>query len=145
VKGREGTLTATKTGEVRLRKSLLAASVLCIAALCTNQVKAEVAVSRGVGTQTCAQFASNYQRDPSMMDLYVSWAQGYMAATNVFLEIDTKKVVNVIGLTVEELGQHLRSYCDAHPLSEFEFAVEEIMKALPVAAAPPRASTKSYR
>jgi hypothetical protein len=66
-----------------------------------------------------------------------------MAATNVFLELDSKKVINVFDLTVEELAQELRAYCDAHPLNEFEYAVGQIMRALPVAPAPPRALTKN--
>jgi hypothetical protein len=100
-------------------KGLIVLSVVMLA-VCSNPIRAEVAVSRGVGTETCAQFAANYQRDPSMVDLYVSWAQGYMAATNVFLELDSKKVINVFDLAVEELAQELRTYCDAHPLNEFE-------------------------
>ena len=43
-------------------KGLIVLSVVMLA-VCSNPIRAEVAVSRGVGTGTCAQFAANYQRD----------------------------------------------------------------------------------
>lgn len=68
----------------------------------------------GVGTGTCAIFASHYRGDPKLAELvYGSWAQGFLAGLN----LSTREARNIAATTAREQFAYLRRYCDEHPLA----------------------------
>ncbi len=69
------------------------ATVLAIAfAIALAESAVADSVARGLGSQTCAQFAEQYRANPQRADIaYISWAQGFMSGWN-FALMDSKNV-----------------------------------------------------
>ena len=90
---------------------------------------AETMAARGVGTGTCAEYGQFFKRDPKATDrFYASWAQGFMSGWNFstlpkFRELGT--------MSAESHMQHIRLYCDEHPLVPFVRAVMDLYYSLP--------------
>jgi hypothetical protein len=94
-------------------------------------------VARGLGSQTCAQFAEQYRAAPEHADLaYMSWAQGFMSGWN-FALIDSKNTYrNLDALTFDAQATHLRQFCNNHPLASFVQAVIDLFNSLPLKKMP---------
>ncbi|HLY58826.1 MAG TPA: hypothetical protein VKS60_24905 [Stellaceae bacterium] len=82
---------------------------------------------QGAGMATCAEYAKQYAAEP-LIDLhYFSWAQGYIAATNVQFGSRDKWMLDLSSIPVEAQQTSIRSYCDKHPLAQYYSAVTELI------------------
>ncbi len=108
-------------------RATLLAGFLISTALPANA--AEQMAARGVGAGSCAEYGQFYKTDPRGTDrIYTSWAQGFMSGWNFstlpkYRELATK--------SVDAQMQHIRLYCDAHPLVPFVSAVMDLYISLP--------------
>ncbi len=92
----------------------------------------------GMGTATCAQFATDYKANQDIEDIYFVWARGFLSGRN--------SVLTENGLPTRELNStpdssqmfFLRTYCDGHPLLPYVFAVMELQKSLKQIVKPTR-------
>jgi len=84
----------------------------------------------GVGSRTCGQFGSAYQKFPQVAENdFFSWAQGFMSGLNMALSTGERK--NLAGKPIEEEQSILRQYCNDHPLDDFYRAVYNLYSDLP--------------
>lgn len=106
---------------------LIAATLSLASTLCLAQE--EVGTIAGAGWVPCAEFAQRYQQSPQVTEEYFyAWAQGYMSGVNQASLFGRK---NVRGLRIEQQKQHIRSYCDEHPLANVVAAVHDLYEKLP--------------
>lgn len=121
-------LSAAKPGGAYLMRTVM----LAIAFVSLAEACAADSLGRGIGSQTCAQFAEQYRGSPQTADLaYMSWAQGFTTgfnfslagSKNVFRDLDTK--------SFETQATYLRQYCNDHPLATFFQAVVDLFSTLP--------------
>lgn len=83
----------------------------------------------GAGWVPCAEFAQKYQQNPqSTEDIFFTWAQGYMTGLNNSSIFNRK---NLRGWRLEQQKQHIRFFCDKHPLQNVVFAVRDLYSNLP--------------
>jgi hypothetical protein len=89
-------------------------------------------VANGVGTAPCELFNSISSRDPKWAkDNFVSWAQGFMAGSNV--ERGDQKRPRAIVNTMDEdaIWAKLTSYCQSNPNKPFLMGLMVIYMSLP--------------
>jgi hypothetical protein len=93
---------------------------------------ADVGQGYGVGMKTCAQFAKDYAANPtSTEDLYFLWAEGFMSATNLAFTANTGSYYDLSSGDMASFKLHIRSYCNAHPLTQYAMAVMDLVTSLP--------------
>jgi len=91
------------------------------------------AVVGGVGVRTCAQFAKDYQSNPSYEEtIYANWALGFMSGMNAILDATDKPKRDLAAISFEDKKHFLRQYCDGHPLQIYMEGVVQLMRSLPV-------------
>jgi len=91
------------------------------------------AVLGGVGIQTCAQFAKDYQNNPSYEEtIYTNWALGFLSGMNAVLDATDKPKRDLAAISFEDKKHFLREYCDGHPLQIYLDGVVQLMRSLPV-------------
>jgi len=91
------------------------------------------AVVGGVGIRTCAQFARDYQSNPSYEEtIYANWALGFMSGMNAILDATDKPKRDLAAISFEDKKHFLREYCDGHPLQIYMEGVVQLMRSLPV-------------
>ncbi len=89
----------------------------------------EVGTIAGAGWVPCAEFAQLYQQNPKDTETYYfAWAQGYMTGLNDSAVFSRK---NLRGWRLEQQKQHIRAFCDKHPLQNVVFAVRDLYSELP--------------
>ena len=82
----------------------------------------------GAGWVSCAEFAQKYQIDPGYTEEYFyAWAQGYMSGLNQAV-LQRK---NLRGWQIAQQKQHIRAYCNEHPLANVVAAVQDVFNNLP--------------
>jgi len=65
-------------------------------------------------------FAEQYRGSPQVVELvYFAWAQVFMAGLNAADVNATGRARDLSSMANDEQKGYLRSYCDAHPLSEY--------------------------
>jgi hypothetical protein len=78
--------------------------------------------SMGIGVYSCAQFAKDYQRDPTLRgNFYFFWAQGWMSGFNASKVVKEMRDLN--SMEVGEQERFIRNYCNDHPLKDYKDAV----------------------
>ncbi|MGB8630218.1 MAG: hypothetical protein WCD69_12635 [Xanthobacteraceae bacterium] len=107
-------------------------ATVALAATCFGVTPAHAADQQwtfmGVGTETCAQFAREYMKNPEQTDLvFFSWAQGYMSAINDF--ISPKKVLNSMPTFEQRVRVH--DYCQQHPSDRYAQAIPPLLDSFP--------------
>ncbi len=88
----------------------------------------------GPGMQSCGEFSRLYATNPTATeDLFYTWAQGFMSALNLSFVSTTRayRFIDPDGMAGYKL--RLRSYCDAHPPSQYVQAVMDLYNSLPPA------------
>jgi len=91
------------------------------------------AVVGGVGVRTCAQFAKDYQSNPSYEEtIYANWALGFMSGMNAILDATDKPKRDLAAISFEDKKHFMREYCDGHPLQIYMEGVVQLMRSLPV-------------
>jgi hypothetical protein len=124
-----------------MRTIIIALAILLAASVATAQ-RREPMLSMGLGTATCGKFAEDYSSAKLAEAIYFTWAQGYMTARNnaeVFgqLEKGTDKTsvqfrdLNALSTQLE--WARVRSYCNEHPLANYQEAVDILYASLPPA------------
>jgi len=99
----------------------------------THAVVGTEAVVGGVGIRTCAQFAKDYQSNPSYEEtIYANWALGFMSGMNAILDATDKPKRDLAAISFEDKKHFLREYCDGHPLQIYMEGVVQLMRSLPV-------------
>lgn len=86
----------------------------------------------GVGMRSCAYFAKDYAANTSAAeDIYFTWAQGFMSAINLMTMANQGVYADLHSEEMTTYKAQIRSYCNAHPLSQYVAAVLDVMKGLP--------------
>jgi hypothetical protein len=84
----------------------------------------------GAGNQTCGDFAEMYRVNTRAAEgVYFSWAEGFMTGWNIALMPkgeDVPPSVNLKAVPIEQQRQHIRDYCDEHPLTQYAQAVADL-------------------
>ena len=82
---------------------------------------------------SCAEFAKSYAANPTVTEeLYFTWAQGVMSGLNLSSASDTGTYRYIEGNDMVSHKIRIRSYCEAHPLTQYVGAVLDLLKSLPV-------------
>jgi hypothetical protein len=99
-----------------------------------NSGHADTVMFGGAGITSCATFADQYRGSREVVELvYFSWAQGFMAGLNATDVRATGRARDISSMAPAEQKGYLRSYCDAHPLSKYMYAVWDLYMQLKVA------------
>jgi hypothetical protein len=104
--------------------------IICGAAILVITISSANAgiAATGPGTQTCGEFAKSYQLSPrAAEDHYFAWAQGFMGGLNA-AAIGRNDGTNrdLSSISFEQQQQHLRAYCNDHPLATYMKGVLEL-------------------
>jgi hypothetical protein len=92
-----------------------------------GSARADTLMFSGAGITSCATFAEQYRGSPQVVELvYFAWAQGFMAGLNAADVNATGRARDLSSMANDEQKGYLRSYCDAHPLSEYMYAVWDL-------------------
>lgn len=116
-------------------------AILIIGAFLLSATAAQAGYSSmGVGTATCAQFAQQFTKNPSLAEaMFFSWAQGYMSGLNELYWRQTHRTKNMQSITLVDQKARLRTYCAEHPSAIFMTAVTTLFLSMafnPANAAP---------
>jgi hypothetical protein len=120
-----------------MRSVAVVTLMMIIASGTTGHAAGDGVEMSGVGTQTCAKFASDYRSSADFTEnLYYTWAQGYMAGLNMGVRImnanaKEKSGRDVTGLTLAAQKAFLRDYCNQHPLADYYQGVIQLFGKLP--------------
>jgi hypothetical protein len=83
--------------------------------------------TQGIGNESCAQFASQYQLSTHSETLYFEWAQGFMSGLNTEKLYEGHLTTqDLSSIPVEQQRSFLRTYCDEHPLTDYSKGVLEL-------------------
>jgi hypothetical protein len=94
------------------------------------------AVTVGLGSHTCAQFADQYRGNQAFDVAYNQWAEGFMSGWNLAL-MDSQHVYRDLNAkTYEVQAVFLHQYCDNHPLAFFFQAAIALFATLPLKREP---------
>lgn len=91
----------------------------------------------GFGINTCSRFAHDYERSASKELQYFTWAQGFMSGVNLAnqsVQQTQGGIIRYRDLSTQSLKNqtaYIRSYCAAHPLSEYKDAVIDLFGTMP--------------
>ena len=85
----------------------------------------------GVGLTPCTDFLKMAQKAPVNEIIFYSWAQGFISAANRSRLMQGGDSVNVGAISQEAQRRQLRTYCRAHPLTEYMFAVADLINSMP--------------
>lgn len=76
----------------------------------------------GVGANSCAKFAKDYQRNPTLWEeFYFFWAQGWMSGFNNSRVGKEQRDLN--SMEVSEQEKFIRDYCNNPPSEDYHIAV----------------------
>jgi hypothetical protein len=96
-------------------------------ATASSPARADTLMFSGAGITSCTTFAEQYRRSPQVVELvYFAWAQGFMAGLNASDVNATGRARDLSSMANDEQKGYLRNYCDAHPLSEYMYAVWDL-------------------
>jgi hypothetical protein len=100
----------------------------------TTASHAEIFEAYGIGLQSCAKFAKDYQQDPEAAEtVYFSWAQGYLSGMNIVAKgVPGYTTRNLASVSTDRQKAWLRDYCSAHPLEKYSKAVAAMLGVLDV-------------
>jgi hypothetical protein len=92
--------------------------------LASTTANAEAFSLMGAGVNSCGTFAKMFAADPKRAgDFYFSWAQGFFSGQNTAALLANEPSKDLSSISTEEQEAFLRSYCDAHPLANYEDGV----------------------
>lgn len=111
-----------------LAPALVAAAI--VAAPVASSSPDDPAVFRGIGADTCANFARDYAQSPNVEAKYYNWAQGFMSGANMITGVAGDGYRDLDG-DIDAQKLSIREYCDAHPSNEFTQAVVALYQSLP--------------
>jgi hypothetical protein len=89
-------------------------------------------VGGGVGVRTCAEFAKDYQGNPSNEIIYVNWALGMLTGMNAVNEVSGNPRRDLAAISFEAKKEFMREYCDQHPLQLYMQGVAAMGLSLPL-------------
>jgi len=113
-------------------------TVVALMIVTACSARADTLLFAGAGITSCATFAEQYRSSPQVVELvYFAWAQGFMAGMNATDVKATGRARDLSSMTTNEQKDYLRSYCDAHPLSEYMYAAWDLYMKLKVAKPSP--------
>ena len=113
-------------------------AVAALIIVMASSARADTLLFAGAGITSCATFAEQYRSSPQVVELvYFTWAQGFMAGMSATDVKATGRARDLSSMTTDEQKGYLRSYCDAHPLSEYMYAVWDLYTKLKVAKPSP--------
>jgi hypothetical protein len=121
-----------------MRARDIAVRAAAMAILCSFSTHA-FGQGHGPGMQSCGEFSRLYATNPTATeDLFYTWAQGFMSALNLSFVSTTGayRLITPDGIVGYKL--RLRSYCDAHPPSQYVQAVMDLYNSLPPAVSTPQ-------
>ena len=104
---------------------------LALAATLATPALAEHAEEMGVGLSPCADFTKMSKGNPATELMFYSWAQGFISAANRSRLMQGGDSANVAAMSSDEQTSRLRSYCKAHPLEEYMYAVADLINRMP--------------
>lgn len=88
----------------------------------------------GGGTALCSKVVADYEKEPRVGIIYVTWAQGYMSGLNRVLDQYMAGPRSVARTAQDEDRMKMYvDYCRKHPDSRFIQAVDQVFGSLPPA------------
>ena len=91
-----------------------------------------VAVITGPGAHSYAEFLANCEKCAAVEDMYLVWAQGFMAALNIHRALQGAPAKNVrVHADVEQAARIRELHERRHPDGGYFFAVAAYFKSLP--------------
>jgi hypothetical protein len=102
-----------------------------VALLMIASSAAEADPHMGIGGNTCAVFAKEYQSNPQIENFYTTWAAGFMSGVNVMLDASGRNSTDITAMSLSDKQQFLRSFCQENPLSQYLEGVFALMKTMP--------------
>lgn len=122
-------------------KAWILAPALIAAAIVTAPVASsspdDPAVFRGIGADTCANFAREVRSSNVAEANFYTWAQGFMSGANMVTGVAGDGYRDLDGdINAQKLS--IRQYCDAHPSDDFAQAVVALYQSLPHRAYTPK-------
>jgi hypothetical protein len=118
-----------------MRRTNLLIAGAAVTCFVTQQACADAGLM-GWGAIPCGEFAAHYEKDVNTESDAYAWAQGYMSGLNVAYMKKLEPVRDLSSKTQEDQKRAIRLFCDAHPLSDYHSAVEELYDSLRVAPPP---------
>src|SRR4030081_1710188 len=85
----------------------------------------------GVGGNTCAVFAKEYQSNPLVETPYTAWTAGFISGANMMAAAMGGATTDVGAMLLSVTQQFLRSFCQENPFSQYLEGVLALMKKLP--------------
>ena len=109
-----------------MRLSFFTIIIILLSSLCYAESSNKKYYSVGAGAAKCYEFIDN-SKDYNLRDkLYLSWAQGFMTATNTFTGIS----VDLTTISNEEQIVIMKDYCEKNKRSFVSDSVQYLMKEL---------------
>jgi hypothetical protein len=107
----------------------ITAAIMAVTTL--SQAKAaDDYIATGVGVRTCAEFLQDHRHDPRWANMvYTSWAQGFMAGSNITMAAADKGYYSIT-VTADEIDRLLLAYCTDHPLENYMTGIQRLWGAL---------------
>ncbi len=118
--------------------AMLPLLILAVIGASTAAFSSEHANGYGLGIDSCAVFAKKYTANPEVAEsVYFTWAQGFMSGLN-FVATANGSVYRVItGSDMTTQKADIRSYCEAHPLTQYVGAVIDLYQSFPTSQQKP--------
>ena len=119
-------------------RTMITLATLLTASLAIATQKSESFNAVSFGVNTCSRFSQDYKRSAIKELQYFTWAQGFMSGVNIANQsVQQTQGANIIRYrdlstqTVRNQAAHIRSYCNAHPVSEYKDAVIDLFGTMP--------------
>jgi hypothetical protein len=117
-------------------RTIIAALAMVLIADVANAQEHKQHVVMGFGvTTTCGVFAAQYRAAPEEAEnRYFAWAQAFMSGLNMRFDLDknvTAQSHDLNAMSLEEEKEHIRIYCNNHPLESYIGAILDLYSDLP--------------
>jgi hypothetical protein len=114
-----------------MRRFFVLAAVACLALPCSARAKGTMAIV-GDGAITCEEFGKLYAKyKTGMEDVFFNWAQGFLSAYNIEMQIHTGSIKDLGGISLDNQKAYLRGACDEHPAEIYSDAVLQMYETFP--------------
>jgi hypothetical protein len=93
---------------------------------------AYAADSLGVGNASCAVFAKEYQKRPTMTEaIYHSWLHGFLTGINISFGASNFQTFDLGKKSQDERNAFMRDYCAKNPLATYLSGAMSFIETLP--------------
>jgi hypothetical protein len=106
-------------------------AIVALLMIASSAAEADPHSIMGIGGNTCAVFAKDYQSNPQIETIYTSWAAGFMSGANMMVDAAGGSSTDISAMSLSDKQPFLRSICQENPLSQYLEGVFALMKKMP--------------